>query len=105
MKGADLKTGVRNLGDRRGAIRSLPEARNALEQIACGVAGVGDRENFSGIGDFIFDQTHRSASQYRGFASTRAGDRKDRSFDVVNSDFLLWRKCEITEMPRHGERS
>src|ERR1035438_1118857 len=102
MKCADLQPSVRDLRKSSWVIRSFPETRDALEQVAGGIAGIGDGKNFCGIGEFVFDQAHHAAGQHRGLARTCSGDRENWSFDVVNSLFLLRREFEFAGLPRHA---
>src|ERR1035438_6376154 len=101
MKCADLQPSVRDLRKSSWVIRSFPETCDALEQVASGIAGVGDGKNFCGIGEFVFDQTHHAAGQHRGLARTCSGDRENWSVDVVNGLSLLRRKFEFAGLPGH----
>src|ERR1019366_929598 len=101
MERADLQPSIRYLSNSSWVIRSFPETRDALEQVAGGIAGVGDGKNLRGIGEFVFDQTHHAAGQHRGLARTCSGDRENWSFDVVNSLFLLRREFEFAGLPGH----
>ena len=102
MKRTDLQSGVRNLRDGCRVVRSLPETRDALEQVARRIARVRDRKNLFGIGELVFDQAHHAAGQHRGLARPRASDGEDWSLDVVYGLLLLRRKFEFAGLPGHG---
>src|SRR5664279_2048845 len=98
----DLETSLRNLCDGCGVVRALPEARDAFEQVARGIASVGDSENFSRTGEFVFDHAHDTAGQHRGLAGARTSYRENRSIDVVDGTLLLRREFEFAGLPGHG---
>ena len=90
MEGADFQARIRNLADCGRAIASLPQACDAFQQIARGVARVSNRQDLPRFCQPFFDEANHAAGQHGRLPRACARDHQHRSMHMLYGRELLW---------------